>query len=155
MNSSLASSSSVCIGSSVDHSQPCHGIALLAVPSLGSAEVSVLAMLNCWMLGATCAEEGSHNVLLLEETCACEIWSNTIHTHRERERGTKSYILINQRGNSYKWTTTLEKGYRVTLYSDSLRATTLYPIYINGPNLGTQRGWCEYDHYTLVFDTPP
>ena len=51
--------------------------------------------------------------------------------------------------------TTFTKGYKVTLYSDSLRATALYAIYTNGPNLGTQRGYCEYDHYTLVFDTPP
>ena len=50
-------------------------------------------------------------------------------------------------------TTIFTKGYKVTLYSDSLRATTLYPIYTNGPNLGYQRGKCEYDHYTLVFDS--
>ena len=45
------------------------------------------------------------------------------------------------------------KGYKVTLYSDSLRATALYAIYINGPNLGCPRGQCEYVHYTLVFDS--
>ena len=49
-------------------------------------------------------------------------------------------------------TTTLTKGYKVTLYSDLLRATSLYAIYINGPNLGCPRGQCEYIHYTLVFD---
>ena len=49
-------------------------------------------------------------------------------------------------------TTTFTKGYKVTLYSDSLRATALYAIYINGPNLGCPRGQCEYVHYTLVFD---
>ena len=49
-------------------------------------------------------------------------------------------------------TTTLIKGYKVTLYSDSLRATALYAIYRNGPNLGCPKGQCEYVHYTLVFD---
>ena len=52
-------------------------------------------------------------------------------------------------------TTTFTKGYKVTLYSDSLRAIVLYAIYINGPHLGGSRGQCEYIHYTLVFDTPP
>ena len=45
------------------------------------------------------------------------------------------------------------KGYRVTLYSDSLRATSLYAIYINSLNQGCPKGQCEYDHYTLVFDS--
>ena len=59
---------------------------------------------------------------------------------RERERGTKN-VYIHIQGNSYKMTTTtFTKGYKVTLYSDSLRATSLYAIYTNGPNLGTQRG---------------
>ena len=49
--------------------------------------------------------------------------------------------------------TTFTKGYKVTLYSDSLRATSLYSIYINDPNLGCPRGQCEYVHYTLVFDS--
>ena len=62
------------------------------------------------------------------------------NTHRERERGTKSITLLTKVCNSYKWTTTFTKGYKVTLYSDSLRATALYANYINGPNLGTQRG---------------
>ena len=46
---------------------------------------------------AACAEEGSLNVLLLEEFCVWKMWSNTVHTHRERERGTKSYIFISKR----------------------------------------------------------
>ena len=50
-------------------------------------------------------------------------------------------------------TTTFTKGYKVALYSDSLRATALYAIYINDPNLGCPRGQCEYVHYTLVFDS--
>ena len=83
------------------------------------------------------------------------MWSNTIHTHRqrEREREAQRVYLYSQNATVTKWTTTFEKGYKVTLYSYSLRATALYPIYINGPNLGTQIGWCEYDHYTLVFDS--
>ena len=42
-------------------------------------------------------------------------------------------------------TTNLTKGYKVTLYSDYLRATALYAIYENSPNY-------EYGHYTLVFN---
>ena len=36
-------------------------------------------------------------------------------------------------------TTTFRKGYKVTLYSDSLRPTALYANYINGPNLGLSK----------------
>ena len=84
---------------------------------------------------------------------AC-VWDNEIDTQRERERereiGTKKqYIPI---GNSYKWQPALTKGYKVTLYSAYLRATALYVIYINGPNLGCPKGQCEYGHYILVFD---
>ena len=50
-------------------------------------------------------------------------------------------------------TTTFTKGYKVTLYSYSLRAIALYAIYRNSPNLGCPKGQCEYGHYTLVFDT--
>ena len=61
----------------------------------------------------------------------------TQYTQRERERGTKSITLLTKVcATVYKWTTTFVKGYKVTLYSDSLRATALYPIYTNGPNLG-------------------
>ena len=45
------------------------------------------------------------------------------------------------------------KGFKVTLYSDYLRATALYAIYRNSPNLGCPKGQCEYDHYALQFDT--
>ena len=59
---------------------------------------------------------------------------------RERERGTKNLSIFIQ-SNSYKLEQpTFTKGYKVTLYSDSLRATALYANYTNGPNLGTQRG---------------
>ena len=61
------------------------------------------------------------------------------NTHRERERGTKMYIFISNSYNNEQ-STNLTKGYKVTLYSDSLRATTLYVNYTNGPNLGTQKG---------------
>ena len=77
------------------------------------------------------------------------------HRERERERHREYNSIIKRYATVTNETTTFAKGYKVTLYSDSLRATALYPIYINGPNLGTQRGLCEYDHYTLVFDTPP
>ena len=57
------------------------------------------------------------------------------NTHTERETHTKRYISISniqqlQNDNNFY------KGYKVTLYSDSLRATALYVIYTNGPNLG-------------------
>ena len=54
-------------------------------------------------------------------------------THRERERGTKRYYSIS---NNYNEQPTFTKGYKVPLYSDSLRAIALYAIYTNGPNLG-------------------
>ena len=64
----------------------------------------------------------------------------TEYAHTHTHRGTKN-VYIHIQGNSYKMTTTtFTKGYKVTLYSDSLRATALYAIYINGPNLGYQRG---------------
>ena len=62
------------------------------------------------------------------------------NTHRERERGTKSISLINKNATITRMTTTFTKGYKVTLYSDSLRATAFYAIYTNGPNLGYERG---------------
>ena len=46
LNSSSVFSSSACFGSLADHGQPCHGLIILAVPSLGSTEVSVLAVLS-------------------------------------------------------------------------------------------------------------
>ena len=81
-----------------------------------------------------------------------------IHTRRERERGTKSLRIFRISTNVIiatisTTTTTLTKGYKVTLYSDCLRATALYTIYRNSPNLGCPKGQCEYGHYTLVFDT--
>ena len=63
----------------------------------------------------------------------------TQNTHRERERH-KEYLYY-QECNSYNnEQPTFTKGYKVTLYSDSLRATALYANYTDGPNMGTQRG---------------
>ena len=64
------------------------------------------------------------------------------NTHRERERERhKEYHSINKNATvTNNEQPTFTKGYKVTLYSDSLRATALYAIYTNGPNLGTQRG---------------
>ena len=71
-------------------------------------------------------------------TCVWEMWSNVIRTHREREaqRGITLLTRMQQLQNEPTFT----KGYKVTLYSDSLRATALYANYISGPNLGYQRG---------------
>ena len=64
------------------------------------------------------------------------------NTHRERERDTKSISLINKNATVTRitTTTTFTKGYKVTLYSDSLRATAVYANYTNVPNLGYPRG---------------
>ena len=108
-------------------------------------------MLGLWE--AASAEEGTQQSVLRGRTCVLEIW-NKIRRERERERdrGTKMYISISTSYNNEQ--PTFSKGYKVTLYSDTLRATALYAIYINGPKLGCPRGQCEYVHYKLVFDTP-
>ena len=88
--------------------------------------------------------------VMVKNLCVCVCKIDT-HTEREREIGTKKrYIPV---ATNYKMTTTFTKGYKVTIYSDSLRATALYAIYTNGPNLGYPKEQCEYVHYTLVFDT--
>ena len=62
----------------------------------------------------------------------------TRYAQRGREReAQKSISLLPTITNEQPHFT---KGYKVTLYSDSLRATALCAIYINGPNLGYQRG---------------
>ena len=61
------------------------------------------------------------------------------HTERERERereANKGISLLTTVTNDNQPFT---KCYKVTLYSDLLRATALYVIYTNGPNLGYQR----------------
>ena len=62
------------------------------------------------------------------------------NTHRERERERhKEYNSINKNATvTNNEQPTFKKGYKVTLYIDSL--TALYAIYTNGPNLGYQRG---------------
>ena len=78
---------------------------------------------------------------------------NKIHRYGEREReiSTKD-VMYYVNNNNYNVQPTLTKGYLVTLYSDLLRATVLYTIYRNSPNLGGTKGQYEYGHYTLVFD---
>ena len=61
-----------------------------------------------------------------------------MHTEREKERHKEYISLLATVTNEQP--TTFTKGYKVTLYSDSLRATALYANYTNGPNLGYQRG---------------
>ena len=64
------------------------------------------------------------------------IGDTKLDTHRERERERhKEYNYIQgvqqlQNDNNNN----LYKGYKLTLYSDSLRATTLYVLYINSLN---------------------
>ena len=89
--------------------------------------------------------------VMLKNLC---IGETKLDTRREREREAQRISLF-IRCNSYKYEQPPSKGYKVTLYSDSLRATALYAIYINSPSLGYPRGQCEYVHYTFVFDTPP
>ena len=70
---------------------------------------------------------------------------------REREIGTNRFCILFKRATVSTittTTTTFTKGYKVTLYSDWLRATALYVISRNSLNL------CDYGHYTLVFDKP-
>ena len=65
----------------------------------------------------------------------------TRYAQRERERDTKSITLLSKVcATVTNEQPTFTKGYKVILYSDSLRATALYVIYTNGPNLGIQRG---------------
>ena len=87
------------------------------------------------------AEEITQCSIVKEEPAYVKIESK-IRTERERERERhKEVYLYYQECNSYNnEQPTFTKGYKVTLYSDSLRATTLYPIYTNGPNLGYQGG---------------
>ena len=77
----------------------------------------------------------------------------TKYTKREIEIEAQIISLLAKCNSYNNEQPTFTKGYKVTLYSDSLRATALYAIYINGPNLGYSRGKCEYVHYTFVFDT--
>ena len=84
---------------------------------------------------AACAEEITQQSVWKEEPGYGRY--ETRYSQREREAQILSLI-----SNSYNEppTTTFTKGYKVTLYSDSLRATALYANYRNGLNLGYQRG---------------
>ena len=109
----------------------------------------------CWGQGRQC---GSTNNICDEEEPAYENEQDT-RPEREREIGTsKRYISLSIATVTIitsitTTTTTFTKGYEVTLYSDYLRATALYAIYRNSPNLGCPKGRCEYGHSTLVFDS--
>ena len=77
--------------------------------------------------------ERDHTTICFEgRTCVWEI-GNKIRTKRERE----SHKEYNSISNNYKNNNNNHyKGYKITLYSDSLRAIALYAIYTNGLNLG-------------------
>ena len=65
---------------------------------------------------------------------------NVIRTKREREREAQRGVSLLSRMQQLQMNNQPTRGYKVTLYSDSLRATALYANYISGPNLGYQRG---------------
>ena len=82
--------------------------------------------------------EARTTTICVEEEPAYKRWK-TEYTHRERERHKKlSPIKSATVTNDNQLTFT--KGYKVTLYSDSLRATALYSIYINSLRLGLSKG---------------
>ena len=62
------------------------------------------------------------------------------HKEREIERHKEVSLIIKNATVTNINQPTFTKGYKVTLYSDSLRATALCAIYINGLNLGYPRG---------------
>ena len=104
---------------------------------------------RCWGQGHQC---GSTNNICVEEEPAYENKQDT-HKERERKRDTHKKTLYFLISTITTISTTLTKGYKVTLYSDYVRVTALYAISKNSPNLGCPKGQCEYGHYTLVFDT--
>ena len=88
---------------------------------------------SLWVVGcvgdeAVNAED--HTTFCGEEEPAYR-WCKT--EYAQRERGTKT-ISIKNATVTMTTTTTFTKGYKVTLYSDWLRATVLYAIYINSLN---------------------
>ena len=87
---------------------------------------------------AACVEEITQQSVSVEEPAYGRYETVYAQRERERERGTKSISLTSNSYNNEQPTFT--KAYKVTLYSDSLRATALYANYRNGPNLGYQRG---------------
>ena len=96
---------------------------------------------NCWEWTRLPVRKRSHNRNLWRgRTCVWGIQDRIrthTHTHRHTERHKEVSLISNNYNNEQP---TFTKGYKVTLYSDSLRATALYAIYINGLNLGYPRG---------------
>ena len=92
------------------------------------------------------------------EVQATSLWWRTCvrveSRYSEREREAQSRYVYSEYQQQLQQPT-FTKGNKVTLYSDWLRATTLYTIYRNSSNLGCPKRQCEYGHYTLVFYTPP
>ena len=61
--------------------------------------LTVTGATNCWESESACAEEGSHNVLFLEEILRMgDVKQHNIHAYRERERHTHThkelYLLL-------------------------------------------------------------
>ena len=81
----------------------------------------------------------SHNNLFLRKNLRMGDMKQE-YGQREKEAQRISLLESNSYNNEQPTTITFTKGYKGTLYSDSLRATALYAIHINGPNLGYQRG---------------
>ena len=83
--------------------------------------------------------------LCLGRTCVWKIQDRIRRERereRERERGRERHkeCLYSWKGNNYKWQPTFTKGYKVTLYSDWLRATALYAIKLQKwPELGLSK----------------
>ena len=114
---------------------------------------SELKNLELWyqMLEAEAVSAEAWTTILINERWVQVL--KRIHRVREREGGTNKFGIIQMATTTI--TTTLTKGYKVTLYSDWLRATTLHAIYKDSLNLDCPKGQCEYGHYTPVFDTSP
>ena len=110
--------------------------------------------LTLWyqMLGTRSSVRKYKQHLLWRRTCVWK-WARYRETERERERERhKKALYFSIAIVTIITTTNLTKGYKVTLYSDYLRATAVYAIYRNSANMGCPKGQCEYSHYTLIFD---
>ena len=86
---------------------------------------------KCWGQGRQC---GSKSNTLCDEELAYRR-NKTRYAQREREIGTKNKLYSNSNDyNNNNNNNHLYKGYKVTLYSDSIRSIALPAIYINGIN---------------------
>ena len=92
------------------------------IPNVGSGE------------GRQCRRD--HTTIICGEEIPAYGRYETRYAQRERERGTKRYNSIS---NNYNEQPTFTKGYKVTLYSDSLRATALYAVGKHVPPDGRRR----------------